>query len=335
MIWYAIASLTPAVLLALACLFGGVWPLAALLSITLLVFTLDRITRRALVRDKTGRGISLTLAAAHFVLLPLGIWALAGDQLNATDKVLIFLGLGMFFGQVSNSNAHELVHASNRWTRRIGTAIYCSLLYGHHVSAHLRVHHIHVATDADPNSARLGEGFYAFALRALRGEFVAGLHAETKHRARAAALPIWTHPYVAYVAGAALTLGVAAIIAGWAGVLHLLTVALYAQMQLLMSDYVQHYGLRRKSRTDGRIEPVGPQHSWNAPQWYSSAMMLNAPRHSDHHMRPARAFPALEVSPDSMPILPRSLPVMAALALVPPIWRRVMDRRVARWQQTA
>ena len=335
MIWYAIASLTPAVLLALACLFGGVWPLAALLSITLLVFALDRITRRVPARDTSGRGISLTLAAAHFVLLPLGVWALAGNDLGTTDKVLIFLGLGMYFGQVSNSNAHELIHTSNRWTRRIGTAIYCSLLYGHHVSAHLRVHHIHVATDADPNSARLGEGFYAFALRALRGEFMAGLHAETKHRARAAALPIWSHPYVGYVSGAALTLGIAAIIAGWGGVVQLLALAAYAQMQLLLSDYVQHYGLRRKPRADGRIEPVGPQHSWNAPQWYSSAMMLNAPRHSDHHMRPARAFPALEIAPETMPILPRSLPVMAALALVPPIWRRVMDRRVARWQQTA
>jgi len=140
---------------------------------------------------------------------------------------------------------------------------------------------------------------------------------------------------VGYVSGAALTLGIAAIIAGWGGVVQLLALAAYAQMQLLLSDYVQHYGLRRKPRADGRIEPVGPQHSWNAPQWYSSAMMLNAPRHSDHHMRPARAFPALEVTPDTMPILPRSLPVMAALALVPPIWRRVMDRRVARWQQTA
>jgi alkane 1-monooxygenase len=335
MIWYATASLIPAVLLALACLFGGVWPLAALLSITLLVFTLDRITRQIPALDTTGRGVSLTLAAAHFVLLPLGVWALAGNDLGTADKVLIFLGLGMYFGQVSNSNAHELIHTSNRWTRRIGTAIYCSLLYGHHVSAHLRVHHIHVATDADPNSARLGEGFYAFALRALRGEFMAGLRAETKHRARAAALPNWSHPYVGYVSGAALTLGIAAIIAGWGGVVQLLALAAYAQMQLLLSDYVQHYGLRRKPRADGRIEPVGPQHSWNAPQWYSSAMMLNAPRHSDHHMRPARAFPALEVTPDTMPILPRSLPVMAALALVPPIWRRVMDRRVARWQQTA
>ena len=336
MIWYAIASLTPAALLALACLFGRPWPLAALLSITVLVFFLDRIARQLPTRDTTGRGLSLILAATHFALLPLVVWGLAGDSgLALADKVLIFLGAGLFFGQISNSNAHELIHASTRWPRRIGTMIYCSLLHGHHVSAHLRVHHIHAATDADPNSARLGEGFYAYALRVLRGEFMAGLHADSKQRARAADQSARPHPYVGYVAGGALTLGCAALIAGWGGMLALLAIAFYAQMQLLLSDYVQHYGLRRHLRTDGRMEPVGPQHSWNAPAWYSSAMMLNAPRHSDHHMRPARAFPALEVTPDTMPVLPRSLPVMAVLALVPPIWRRIMDRRVARWQNPA
>lgn len=336
MIWYAIASLTPAVLLALACLFGGAWPLAALLSITVLVFFLDRIERLIPPRDDTGRGLSLILAASHFALLPLAVWALAGNSgSNFADNVLIYLGAGLFFGQISNSNAHELIHASSRWPRRIGTAIYCSLLHGHHVSAHLRVHHIHAATDADPNSARLGEGIYAYALRAVRGEFMAGLRADTQQRARAAEQSVLTHPYVGYLAGAAVSLGCAALIGGAYGVFSLLALAFYAQMQLLLSDYVQHYGLRRHIREDGRMEPVGPQHSWNAPAWYSSAMMLNAPRHSDHHMRPARAFPALEITADTMPILPRSLPVMAALALVPPIWRRVMDRRVARWQNPA
>jgi alkane 1-monooxygenase len=336
MIWYAIASLTPAALLALACFFGGPWPLAALLSITVLVFLLDRIARQLPTRDTTGRGLSLILAAAHFALLPLVIWGLAGDSgLGVGDKVLIYLGAGLFFGQISNSNAHELIHASTRWPRRIGTMLYCSLLHGHHVSAHLRVHHIHAATDADPNSARLGEGFYAYALRVLRGEFMAGLHADSKQRARAADQSARPHPYVGYLAGGALTLGCAALIAGWGGMLALLAIAFYAQMQLLLSDYVQHYGLRRHLRADGRMEPVGPQHSWNAPAWYSSAMMLNAPHHSDHHMRPARAFPALEVTPDTMPVLPRSLPVMAVLALVPPVWRRIMDRRVARWQNPA
>jgi len=331
MFWYSIASLIPAILLIVACLRGGPWPLFAVFSITVVVFFLDRLSRRLPTQPHTGRALSLVLAGVHFILLPLGVWALAENPiLSTTDKVLIYIGLGLFFGQISNSNAHELIHASTKWPRRIGTAIYCSLLHGHHVSAHLRVHHIHVATDSDPNSARLREGFYAYALRALRGEFMAGLHADS--RQRRGKRHVLTHPYVIYILGAILTLAASFALAGWRGIVAMLAVAAYAQFQLLLSDYVQHYGLRRTVKEDGKTEPVGPQHSWNAPAWYSSAMMLNAPRHSDHHMRPLRSFPALDLIPGTMPMLPRSLPVMAVLALVPPLWRRVMDRRVARWQ---
>lgn len=336
MLWYAIASLTPAALLALACTLAGPFPLLALLSITLLVFFLDKLPRSLPASAKTGRWISLTLAGVHFPLLALGIWSLANsDALNLLDKLLIYTGLGLFFGQVSNSNAHELIHAAQRLPRRLGAAIYITLLHGHHVSAHLRVHHVHAATDADPNSARLGEGFWAFAARAFRGEFIAGLRAENAQRARATPPPaIWNHPYLAYLAGGALALACSWLLGGITAILIHLAIAAYAQLQLLLSDYVQHYGLHRHMARNGKPEPVGPHHSWNAPKWYSSAMMLNAPLHSDHHLRPARAFPALTVTPETMPILPHSLPVMAVVALVPPLWRRVMDRRAARWQKT-
>ena len=182
MIWYALASLTPAVLLTLAFVFGGPWPLLALVSITALVFVVDRIPHGLPDAGTTGRGLNLTLAAVHFGLLPLGIWALgADDTLTTAGKVVVFIGLGLYFGQISNSNAHELIHTASRWPRRLGAAVYSSLLYGHHVSAHLRVHHVHAATDADPNSAPLGEGFYSYAARAWRGEFLAGLRADTQH----------------------------------------------------------------------------------------------------------------------------------------------------------
>lgn len=335
MIWYTVASLTPAALLALACVFGSLWPLMSVLSITVFVFFMDKLSRLLPVTQATGHGLSMVLAGVHFVLLALGVWALAGDHLEVLDKVLIYIGLGLFFGQISNSNAHELIHAGARFPRRIGTAIYVSLLHGHHVSAHLRVHHVQVATPDDPNSARRGEGFWAYALRVLRGEFIAGFQAEQTHRARTATpLSELSHPYLGYVGGAVLALLISHLIAGGAGVLAHIAIAFYAQLQLLLSDYVQHYGLRRRIGQNGKPEPVGPQHSWNAPKWYSAAMMLNAPRHSDHHLRPARAFPALEITED-MPVLPHSLPVMAVVALFPPFWRRVMDRRVARWQERA
>ena len=337
MLRYIIASLTPAALLALACLFGGLWPLIAVLSITVFVFFMDKLSLPVPEQDSTGRGLSLLLAGVHFPLLGLGVWALgSAPYLGTLDKLLIFTGLGLFFGQISNSNAHELIHASARLPRRIGAVIYISLLHGHHVSAHLRVHHIHAATDNDPNSARLGEGFWVYAVRALRGEFMAGWRADDRHRARAWTAPsAMSHPYVGYILGGIVCLAISFAVADWPGVLAYIGIAFYAQLQLLLSDYVQHYGLRRATSKAGKPEPIGPHHSWNAPKWYSSAMMLNAPRHSDHHMRPARAFPALEVTQDTMPILPHSLPVMAVVALIPPLWRRVMDRRVKLWQKPA
>jgi alkane 1-monooxygenase len=58
--------------------------------------------------------------------------------------------------------------------------------------------------------------------------------------------------------------------------------------------------------------------------------MLNAPRHSDHHAHPSRPYAVLRLSDG--PLLPRSLPVMAGVALFPRRWRRMMDPLVAKWQ---
>ncbi len=333
--WFTIASLTPALLLAAAAVFGGVWPLAGVLSITLGVLLADRVRPPAPARHPgEGRHVARGLVVAHFALLALCLWAMTAAHLGLADKALIWLGCGLYVGQVSNSNAHELIHARHRLDRRLGVAVYVSLLNGHHVSAHLRVHHVHAATPEDPNSARLGEGFYRYALRVAAGEFIAGLRADTRHRARAVPPPPgWTHPYVGYVCGAVAALAAAWALASGAGIATLIGLSVYAQAQLMLSDYVQHYGLRRAILPGGKPEPMGPAHSWNAPHWYSGAMMLNAPRHSDHHQNPARSYPTLRLDPATMPMLPRSLPVMAALALVPPLWRRVMDGRAARWQR--
>lgn len=332
---FAIASLTPALCVVLACVVGGVWPAVAVFSMTAMVSMLDKLTGDDWAAPNTTSGhlISALIGITHFSILGAAVWAIGGgEHLNTLHKLLIFTAVGLWIGQVSNSNAHELIHRTARWPRRLGVAIYASILFGHHASAHPKVHHIHAATDKDPNSARLNEGVYAFMLRAWIGAFRAGLKAENRDRARAASVksPL-THPYLGYVGGALSSLLAAYALAQTAGILALIAIAGYAQIQLLICDYVQHYGLRRQILADGRAEPIGPQHSWNAPQWYSSAMMLNAPRHSDHHMRPARSFPALELSADTMPMLPRSLPVMAVLSLAPVIWKRVMNPRVEAW----
>lgn len=332
---FAFASLAPAVVLIAASLFGGVWPALALTFITVMVFLLDKLTGDdwALPTDATGNGLSMLLGFTHFAVLGTVVWAVGGGvALTLLDQALILAGAGLWMGQVSNSNAHELIHRTAHVPCRLGVAIYSSLFFGHHASAHPKVHHINAATDKDPNSARPDEGFYSFAWRAWSGSYGAGLRAENMARARAAKiLPAWRHPYLGYGLGTLASLLAAFALAGLGGVVVLCILALYATLQLLLSDYVQHYGLRRTILADGRPEPIGPHHAWNAPHWYSSAMMLNAPRHSDHHMHPARTFPALELSKTDMPMLPQSLPMMAVIALFPPIWKKMMNPRVAEW----
>ncbi len=327
MLRFVIATLTPVPLIGLAALYGGLWVVLALGFLTILTATLDLLVIRAspTLPDRefpAADGLSVLLALAHFGLLGLAVTALAGDWLILWEKLGLFAAAGLFFGQVSNSNAHELIHRPGRGLHRLGMWVYISLLFGHHTSAHPLVHHQLVATRADPSSARLGEGLYRFAGRAWVGSFRAGFRAERK-RLTQTGRPSWRHPYLIYLGGAALMIGLAGSVGG---LLPYLALCGFAQFQLMMSDYVQHYGLARAMGPGGKPVPVGPEYSWNAPHLASSAMMLNAPRHSDHHSRPARPFPALDL-PATGPTLPRSLPVMACVALYPPLWRRVMDPR--------
>lgn len=334
MLWFAIATLLPAACLALACVYGASWPIWAIASITVLVFGMDRLIPRVSqdAAERSGLWLSIALAAVHFALWLLGLTALGmEDHLEPLDKALLIIGLGLYFGQISNSNAHELIHNPKRLPRRLGILVYASVLFAHHASAHMRVHHIHAATPQDPSTARAGEGFWRYLSRAWVGGFRAGWQAETKLRGQKNAT-LWSHPYLTYLALMLAFVLLSAALGGLPGVLGLLAIAAYAQVQLFLSDYVQHYGLIRTQIAPGTFAPIGPEHSWNAPHWYSASMMLNAPRHSDHHIHPARPFPALNLDARTMPTLPHSLPVMAVVALFPPVWRRVMDKRAALWR---
>lgn len=326
---FALASFGPALLLGAGTLWGGLWAGLGIVAMTVVVFFLDKLPIVRPAFEATGHRMSEALGVMHFVLLGLAVWSMGGP-LPTLDKVLIVAGCGLYFGQISNSNAHELIHRTDRWAFRLGAANYIALLFGHHTSAHRLVHHVHAATPRDPATAAKGVGFWAYAVRAWLGGFKDGLKAERQRHGDVR----WPAPYIGYVLGAFIAVILASFLAGAPGVIGLITIAIYAQLQLLLSDYVQHYGLERPVMSGGRRAPMGPAHSWNAPHWYSSAMMLNAPRHSEHHTRPDKPFPALGLDAETMPMLPRSLPVMAVVALIPPLWRKVMDTRVTAWRQT-
>lgn len=335
---FALCGAVPALMLIAGAMQGGVWLWAGVLWVALAGPAADAALARAFADAAPDRRFPMAdaglacLGVTHFALLLTALWAFSGDWLTQAERVALFLGAGMYAGQVGHAVAHELIHRHNRALFGLGAAIYVSMLFGHHVSAHRLVHHRHVATVDDPNSARLGEGFWQFAGRAWAGSFRKGLAAERRLSARR---PGRVNPYKIWVAGGLACITAVGLIFGPRALVDYLGLCIYAQMQILLSDYVQHYGLSRRIRPDGRPEPVGPRHAWDSPHPVSSLMLVNAPRHSDHHMHPQQPYPALRLNhADRLrPLLPLPIGVMAAAALVPPLWRRLMDRRVLRMRQ--
>ncbi|MCC5971832.1 MAG: alkane 1-monooxygenase [Pararhodobacter sp.] len=326
---FALASLTPALLLALGMFTGGWWLLVALVYVTLFAFLMDRLIAWMPPDGgelPAGDAVLIALGLSQLALLPLGVWALA-THLTGIEWLAGFVALGLWLGQIGNSAAHELIHRRNRAMFQLGRWMFIAILFGHHTSAHRLVHHPHVASPKDPNSPRRGQSYYGFLPRAWIGSFRAGLAAERALLARQARGERRINPYVVYLFGALAFMALSFATLGWPGLAIYLGLAFHAQSQILMSDYVQHYGLRRQRRPDGKLEPVSAAHSWNGGHWFSAAMMLNAPRHSDHHAHPARPYPQLRL-PDGAPMLPAPLPAMAVVALVPPWWRKIMDPRV-------
>lgn len=342
LILFALLSLAPVPLIALGALTGGPWPWLALAYMTALSGSIDMlVTRISPAEDADApagpaNAISVAVALSHFTLLPLTIAALTGATgLTGWERLALFLAAGFYFGQVVNANAHELIHRASRWLHNLGRWTYISVLFGHATSAHLKVHHRWAASPRDPLWPRADEGIFHFLPRAWIGSFRAGWAAEDEIRAKRRE-GNGLHPYALYVGGSGLVLALVFALAGGPGLLAFLALCAVSQIQLLISDYVQHYGLQRAERPDGKLEPIRLAHSWNSRTWFSSFMTLNAARHSDHHAHPARPYPALRLpASNEAPILPFSLPVMGLIALVPPLWRRVMRAELAQWHRRA
>lgn len=262
-------------------------------------------------------------------------WATHTDVLALWEKVGLFAGIGILSGAVGIVYAHELMHQKNAAERWLGDLLLASVLYSYYRTEHLLVHHRYVGTPRDAVSARYNEGFHGFFLRVLIEGPHSAWRAERQMLARAGRGVFHrSNPFWRYGALMALALAGAWAIGGWLGLGLFILQAYVAIWQLELVDYIEHYGLSRKHLGDGRYEHVKPHHSWNAAHKATNWFLINLQRHSDHHYKPDRRFPLLQTyEPDEAPQLPFGYPAMTALALIPPLWFRVMNPRVRAWRR--
>ncbi|MEX0349329.1 MAG: alkane 1-monooxygenase [Paracoccaceae bacterium] len=257
------------------------------------------------------------------------------DHLSSGGKIALFVGVGVITGSIGINYAHELMHQRSRFERWLGDLLLAMVLYSHFRSEHLLVHHRHVGTPRDPVTARYNEGFHRFYPRVLVQSLRSAFRAEQAQLARKG--QPWTNrrnPFFRYWALQGGMLLLAILLGGWSGLGLFLLQAGIAVWQLELVNYVEHYGLTRKYLGDGKYEHVKPRHSWNAAQKASNWLLINLQRHSDHHYKPDRRFPLLQNHTQAdAPQLPYGYPVMTVAAMIPPLWRRVMNPRVRAWRR--
>ncbi|OUS34754.1 alkane 1-monooxygenase [Rhodobacterales bacterium 56_14_T64] len=280
--------------------------------------------------------LTSTWVPLQFVTLYVLIWYVTrADHLSGLGKFGVFFGVGVLTGTIGINYSHELMHQKSRLERWLGDILLSMVLYSHFRSEHLLVHHRYVGTPRDPVTARYNEGFHRFYPRVLKQSLHSSFNAEKAMLARKD-LP-WSdlsNPFFRYWGLQGGMLLLALLVGGWSGLLLFLVQAGVAIWQLELVNYVEHYGLTRKHLGDGKYEHVQPRHSWNAAHKASNWLLINLQRHSDHHYKPDRRFPLLQNhTTGDAPQLPYGYPVMTVAAMIPPLWRRVMNPRVRRWRQ--
>ena len=269
------------------------------------------------------------LLRAH---VPLQLVAIAaGLYVAAGASWPVVLGIAFSIGFIAGAQgitfAHELGHSRRRADRVLAWILMGSVNYPQFMVEHYRGHHVRAATWDDPASARAGESLWRFLPRTLKGNFVNAWRLE---RVR---LRQWRKSWLASPLAWTTAIDAAILLAlagsgQWHALVFWIVQSAFAVWLLETVNYIEHYGLARRIGPDGRPEPFGAAHAWNADHVLSNSMVANLQRHSDHHMHAWKSFPELDALPDA-PQLPTGYSGSILLAAIPPLWFRVMHRRLA------
>ena len=331
-------------LIVVAAIYGGWWLLPAFLYMSV-AGPLDRVF------GSDGRHMDPAKTPERRLLwhnLPVWIWAflwppilifgmwqiLVANQFAIWEGVLLVIILTME-AQAVFVVGHELIHRRSTWERRLGEFLLASASYPQYATEHVYIHHAKVGTPHDAGSAPKGESFWRYFPKEVVSNLTNSWKAAGERLARRR-LPVWhySNPFWRYGLGIAFWYGLVFWMSGIWAVLVFACLGLCCVFSMKISNYFQHYGLRRIHLPNGRWEKVMPRHSWSADWKFSNWMFFNMQRHADHHAMATRHYPLLQVRGlDESPQLPGTYGDMMNLALRPRRWFEKMDPLVDQWRK--
>ena len=272
--------------------------------------------------DFLGFGAALTQLTGYDLIA-------ARDATFAGHYVSTVLITGLMIGMVGTIPAHELTHRT--WDP-------ISMLVGRWLLAfsfdtifaieHVYGHHRYVSTTEDPATAPRGRNVYFHILAStLKGNVSAWKIEQKRLKRKGHSLFGWHNAVLRGHLMSVLLVVAAYVIGGWQTALFFTACALWGKALLEIVNYMEHYGMVRNPAT-----PVQPRHSWNTNKRISSWTMFNLTRHSHHHAQGEVPYQDLKPFPDA-PMMVGGYLTTIIVAMIPPLWHRLMTPKVLDWDQ--
>jgi alkane 1-monooxygenase len=261
--------------------------------------------------------------------------SLQDESLSTIEYVGRIAVMGLLCGTFGINVGHELGHRRNLYERNMAKALLLTSLYMHFYIEHNKGHHKNVSTAEDPSSARRGEPIYLFYFRTVVMGFLSAwkIAGEDQVKKGKPVLHFSNQMLQFQLLQLALLITVY-LIFGLKIMIAFMAAATIGFLLLETVNYIEHYGLERKITSSGQYERAMPQHSWNSNHILGRLMLFELSRHSDHHYLASRKYQVLRHH-DEAPQMPTGYPGMMILSLFPPIWFRIMNRKIDLLNQAA
>ena len=236
--------------------------------------------------------------------------------------------MGLLCGTFGINVAHELGHRIKKYEQVFAKALLLTSLYMHFFIEHNKGHHKNVATPEDPSSARFNEPVYSFYFRTMIFSYRSAWKIANGEMIKNG-YPVFNWRNEMLLVQCIQLIFVVSIwlMFGWLITLYFMAAATIGFTLLETVNYIEHYGLQRKLIAAGKYERAQPRHSWNSNHILGRLMLFELSRHSDHHYMASRKYQVLQHHEEA-PQLPTGYPGSMLLALVPPAWFYIMNRKI-------
>ncbi|MEQ8360599.1 MAG: alkane 1-monooxygenase [Cytophagales bacterium] len=235
---------------------------------------------------------------------------------------------GILCGVLGINVAHELGHRSSKFERFLSKSLLLTSLYMHFYIEHNRGHHKNVSTIEDPASSRINESLYRFWIRSIVYSYISAWKLEFERMKRKGLSKFSLQNEMLQFQFIQLFLiGLIALIFSLEVMLYFIAAATIGFLLLETVNYIEHYGLSRNKVNDKLYERVKPIHSWNSNHVIGRLMLFELSRHSDHHFKASKKYQLLRHHENS-PQMPTGYPGMMLLSVFPPLWFKVMNKRI-------